>query len=193
MGFQVHHYRTAFRFGNFGILDGYDSLRFRAGQLQQLAVSYQVGYSEAWRAGLFGSEEFTRTAHFEIEFRDRESVLSLDHGFQPALPFRRDFAAGHEHAVGFVRAAPNASAQLVKLRKPEAFSMLDHHHRGIGHIDSHFDNRGGDQNIDFAALEARHGDLFFVRAQATVEEPNTQIREDILTQLVVHFRGRFES
>ena len=37
-------------------------------------------------------------------------------------------------------AAPDATAQLVKLRETEALGMLDHHQAGVGHIDADLDD-----------------------------------------------------
>ena len=46
------------------------------------------------------------------------------------------------------RAAPDAPAQLVQLREPDALGVLDHHQRRVGHVDADFDHRGRDQQLD---------------------------------------------
>ena len=43
--------------------------------------------------------------------------------------------------------APDAAAQLVQLRQAEALGMLDHHQRGVRHIDTDFDHGSGHQNM----------------------------------------------
>ena len=43
-------------------------------------------------------------------------------------------------------AAPDAAAQLVELRQPEALGVLDHHDGRVRHVDADLDHRGGDQD-----------------------------------------------
>ena len=108
-------------------------------------------------------------------------------------PERRDARAGDENAVAFGRAAAHAATQLVQLREAEALGVLHDHHGGVGHVDANFNDRGGDQHIDFAALKAAHDDLFFVRIEAAVEQADAQAGEGAGAQFLVHFDGGFES
>ena len=54
---------------------------------------------------------------------------------------------GHQDAVALRRAAAHAPAKLVQLRQAEALGLLDHHHRGVGHVHAHLDHRGRNQNL----------------------------------------------
>ena len=78
------------------------------------------------------------------------------------MVFSRAFAVSpsgaviDEQAARFRRAAPDAPAQLMKLRQAEAFGMLDHHDRRFRHIDADFDHGGGDEDLRLARLELRH-------------------------------------
>ena len=47
-------------------------------------------------------------------------------------------------------------AQLVELREAEALGVLDHHHRGVGHVDADLDHGGGDEHVGVAGGEGRH-------------------------------------
>ena len=105
----------------------------------------------------------------------------------------RNALAGHENAIAFGGAAAHATAQLVKLREAEAFGMFDDHDRGVGHVDADFDDGGGDEDIDFAALKAAHDDFLFVGIEAAMKQANAQARERTVAQLFVHFDGGFES
>ena len=67
-------------------------------------------------------------------------------------------------------AAPDPAAQLVKLRQPEPFRMLDHHHRRRRHVDAHFDHRGGHQDAGLAGREARHRRILVGALHAPVDE-----------------------
>jgi len=48
----------------------------------------------------------------------------------------------------------DSATQLVELGQSEAFGVLDHHQRGVGHIHADLDHRGGDQQLDIPALKA---------------------------------------
>ena len=97
-----------------------------------------------------------------------------------------------EDAVALGRAAAHAPAQLVQLRQAEALGVLHHHDGGVGNVDADFDDRGGDQHIDFAALEAAHDDFFFVGVEAAVEQADAQAGERTRAQLFVHLDGGLE-
>ena len=82
-----------------------------------------------------------------------------------------------QHAHRFAAAAPDPPAQLVQLREAHALGVLDHHQRGIGHVDADLDHRGGDQQVDLVRLECGHHRLFFVRLQAPVDQADAQVRQ----------------
>ncbi len=80
-------------------------------------------------------------------------------------------------------------AQLMQLRQTEAFGVLYDHDVGISHIDAHLDDRGRDQHVDLAPLEAGHGRVFVVGAHAAVQQANVQAGELVRAQAVVHLDG----
>src|SRR5437868_10763322 len=144
VAFQVRHHSAAFGFGNLRIFALDNPLSFAAGAFQKLAVANEVRNPKVGRSCLFGAEELAMSALFEVKLCDRESVLSARHSIESLLSLRSDFPAGHEHAVGFVRTASDAPAQLMKLGRTEALSMFDHHYCGVRDIDPHFDHCRGD-------------------------------------------------
>ena len=81
----------------------------------------------------------------------------------------------------------------MQLGHAEALGVLDHHDGGIGYIDPDFNDGGGDQHIDLAALEAAHDDLFFVGVEPAVEQADVQPGQFALAQLGMHFDGRLEA
>src|SRR5206468_622654 len=48
---------------------------FSFGRFEELPVADDVCHAETRESGLFGAEEFSRTAQFEIEFSDLEAVV----------------------------------------------------------------------------------------------------------------------
>src|ERR1700682_2708853 len=135
---------------------------FAAGLLEEFAVAERVGDVETKGAGLAGAEEFAGAAKLEIGFGDFKAVGGAHHGFEAGAGF-----VGHAHradkdAVGFLRAAADASAKLMKLREAEALGVLDDHDRGVGDIDADFDDGGGDKDLHFIFAELLHDVVFFV-------------------------------
>lgn len=66
--------------------------------------------------------------------------------------------------MGSDRAAPDASSELVQLRQPQTFRVLDNHQAGIRYVDPDLNDRGGDQQVQFALLEGLHNRLFICRS-----------------------------
>src|SRR2546423_1440857 len=64
---------------------------------------------------------------------------------------------GQEDAEALVHAAPDAAAQLVQLREPEAVGLLDHHEHGVRHVDADLDDGRGDEHVELAGAEGAHG------------------------------------
>ena len=77
----------------------------------------------------------------------------------------------------------------MQLRQAEALRVLDHHHRRVGHIDAHLDDRGGYQHVDFAALKAAHDDFLLVGLQPPVQQAHAQAGQRPRAQLFVHLDG----
>ena len=104
--------------------------------------------------------------------------LVLHHRIKASLALFGHFASGHQDAIRLRRSAPNAPAQLVKLRQTETLGMLDHHHGRIGHIHAYLDHRGRHQNLQLAFLKHPHDLVFQVGIEAAVQQPDFQIREN---------------
>ena len=91
-----------------------------------------------------------------------------------------------------MRAATDASAELMELGEAEALGVFDYHDGGVGDVDADFDDGGGDEDVEFAAFEAGHGDFFVVGGHAAVEEAKFEAGEFVGGKLVVHFSGGAE-
>ena len=122
------------------------------------------------------SQKLARPADQQVLPRDLESVGVLEDHLEPQFG---DFAHRlfeQQQTRGLGRTPPDAAAQLMQLRKPEALGVFDHHQRCIGHIDAHFNHRRGHQHIDVARRERRHGRGFFVGLHPAVQQPYPKLR-----------------
>ena len=70
--------------------------------------------------------------------------------------------------------------------------MLDYHDCGIGHVHSHFDHGGRDQEIDLTFLEETHDLIFQFGLHAAMQDSNAQVGKNPLAQFLVHLHGGFE-
>src|SRR3984893_3161058 len=70
--------------------------------------------------------------------------------------------------------------------------MLDHHHGGVGYVDSDLDYSRGNENVDLAFLEAAHDVFFLISAQSAVQEFHSPVGKDLLAEFFVHFESGFE-
>ena len=110
------------------------------------------------KPGLARAEERAASADLEVFLRELEPVRRPDERLEPVAR-----ALGHlllgardEQAVGLLRPAPDAAAQLVQLCEPEAVRLLDDHDRRVRDVDADLDHGRRDEDVELAGLEARH-------------------------------------
>ncbi len=142
------------------------------------------------------AQQFAGTAQLQILACDLETVAEFENDLEPCAGELRQGIFVQQYAYRLAAAAPHASAQLVQLGQAHAFGVLDHHQRGIGHVDADLDHRGGDEKVQFVRLEGRHHRLLLVRFQAAVHQTHTQFgklfrerRERVLRGLQLQFLG----
>ena len=80
----------------------------------------------------------------------------------------------------------------MELGQAKAFGVLDDHERGVGDVYADFDDRGSDEHIDIAALEAAHDDFLVVGAKASMEQPEAKSRKVGGAEGLVHVSGGLE-
>ena len=178
--------------GEGGVGGGGEALGFELGEFEEGAIAEEIGDAELGQAGLAGAEEFAGAALLEVEFSELEAVLRGDHGVEAGFGLLGDVLAVDEDAVALGGAAADAPAKLVELGEAETLGVVDDHDAGVGHVDADLDDGGGDEDVDVAALEARHGDLLVVGAEAAVEQAEAQAGERAAAKLVVHLGGGAE-
>ena len=86
-------------------------------------------------------------------------------------------------------AAPDAAAELVQLGQTEAVCAVDHHHRGVGHVDANFDHGGGHQQVQLAIAEPAHHLVLLPARQPPVEQPEAEIGKHLVGQALVLLGG----
>ncbi len=96
----------------------------------------EPGDAERLHAGLPGAEKIAFAAQAQVFLRDAEAVVALAHDGKARLGRFAERRLVEEHAGRGLVAAPDAPAQLVKLRQAEALGMLDHDDGGIRHVDA---------------------------------------------------------
>ena len=75
----------------------------------------------------------------------------------------------------------------MELGEPEPVGVFNHHDRGIGDVQPHFDDRGRHKDVNFSRLEGMHDGGFLIRLHPSVEEPQVPRRKFLRLQA---FRGQ---
>ncbi len=88
-----------------------------------------------------------------------------------------------------ILAAPHPATELVQLSQAEAISPFDQHDRGVGHVNAHLHHGRGNQDVQLPLPEGVHDYVFLVGAQATVQQAQAQIGEDLALQALVLGHG----
>ncbi len=83
---------------------------------------------------------------------------------------------GGEEAVTLVLAAGDAAAELVELREAEPFRLEDHHQRGVGDVDTDFDDGRRDEDVEVAVPEGVHRPLPAGAVHPAVDESQAGVR-----------------
>ena len=122
--------------------------------------------------GVFYNKKLFAEAGIERAPADRAEVLDVAHRLEPRPG---DFAEGcavEEQAGGTRRTASYPAPELMQLGQSEAFRMLDHHDRRVGHVDADLDDSGGDQHGNLAGAETLHRAVLLRRAHPPVDQPD---------------------
>ena len=146
--------------GGCGALEGVD------GFLHEFGVHVESDGGDV--SALFGAEEVSATAHFEVEVGDFESGTEFGEAFDGVEAFARDGAevvgSGEEVAIGAFGGTADAASDLVELGQAKAFGVRDDEAVCGGDVDAGFDDRRAEQEVCLVMDEAEHGffEVFFV-------------------------------
>src|SRR5205823_8419644 len=94
------------------------------------------------------AEQITWAAQLPVGFGDFEAVAGLFQDVELRHRFGCLFRT-QQNAVRLMSATTDASPQLMQLRQPEAFRVLNQYHRRIWNIDTHLDHGRADQYLGF--------------------------------------------
>jgi hypothetical protein len=87
------------------------------------------------------AKHFTRPAQLEIFLCNDKTVGCFRHDPETLFRNRSLFVSRQQNTVTLFRAAPDSAAQLVQLRQPESFRVLNDHHGCVRNVDADFNNR----------------------------------------------------
>lgn len=76
----------------------------------------------------------------------------------------------HQYAGARLATAADASAELMQLCQSHAFRILDDHECSVRDVDTDFDDRRCNQQLQLACLECRHHFGFLGRGEPSVHE-----------------------
>ena len=127
-------------------IDRKNVARLFMGKFQKIAVHVEPHQFETRHAGLLGAKHVALAAQMEIFLGDPEPVLRLAQDGDARLGRLPERSLVEQEAEGFFLTAPDPATQLMQLREAETLGLFDDHDVGSGHVDSHFDHRGGDEN-----------------------------------------------
>src|SRR5471030_1810246 len=162
--------------------DETDSLAAR--DFQDFAIPLYVRQAERGHTGLFGAEEFSGAAELQVHLRNIKPVGGFHHGADAMAGGVVHFF-GDQHAVTLGGAAAHAPAKLMQLREAESLGLLHQHDAGVGDIHAHFDDGGGNQDLDMALFEPLHHGFLLVGAEAAVHQTDRNIGEDFAREVLV--------
>jgi hypothetical protein len=110
-------------------------------------------------AALLRPQQVAGAADLQVAGGDAEAGAQVaelaDRQQAPARPLGEHGVRRHQQvAVGELVAAPDPAAELVELSQPEAVGAVDDHRVDVGDVDAVLDDRGGQQQVELAAVKA---------------------------------------
>ena len=77
----------------------------------------------------------------------------------------------------------------MELRQPKAVRRLDQNDSGVRHVDPHFHDGGGYEDLELAVAEGAHRRVLLRRRHAAVQQPKAQVRKDVAREALVFLHG----
>ena len=107
-------------------------------------------------------QQIARPSNLQVAHRDSEPgpqlFAALQHRFQPTtgIVAQHRVPVVKQITVAPLGAAPHPPTQLIKLCQPKMVGPVDKDRVGVGNVQPVFDDRGGDQHIDFSFGKPYH-------------------------------------
>ena len=125
--------------------------------LEQLAIQIETNSYDV--AALSGAQNAARAANLQVAHGDAKPRAERAVLFDGANPFTRGadchhFARKKQVGVSLVLGSPNASAQLIQIRKTKLVRAVDDDRVCIWNIQTAFDNRSANENVGFPGNES---------------------------------------
>ena len=74
----------------------------------------------------------------------------------------------------------------MKRREAKALGVLDQHHGGVRDVDTDFDHRGRDQDVELARFELLHHAFFLFARQTAVQQAHAELGKNVVRELFIH-------
>src|SRR5579885_2779691 len=129
-----------------------------AGLLDQVAIESEPREAQVAPPRLARAEQRALAAQVQVGLGELEAVGRVDERLQPPLGRLRQLLdrPRDEQAVALLAAAPDAAAQLVQLREPEAVGFLHDHDRRVRDVDADLDHGRRDEHVELVRGELPH-------------------------------------
>ena len=152
------------------------------GFLQQLAIEVEPNVVD--RSALLGAQNVARPPNFHVAHGDRKPHAELGELFQRRQALHRRvgdrLSPGQDQvSIGLAHVASHASAQLIKLSQPHRVGPVDDDRVDVGDVDSVLDDRGRDQDIEFAGDEIQHDPFEFGFVHPAVSDGEARLRHHL--------------
>ena len=164
--------------------------RIRLCHRHQRRLRLKIRHPEPRQARLRRTNQIARAAHLQINFRNPEAVIGIAHGHQPPLPALAQRGLIHQQTGRGPLAPPDTPAQLMQLRQAKTFRPLDHHDRGVGHIDADLNHRRRHQNRGLARLKRPHRRVFLLHRHLPMNQPDNPLSQGGPQPSEPHFGAR---
>ena len=158
--------------------------------LDNLAILSEVGNVQVESdAALLGSFHIAGATQLHVLLGDDKAVVGLSHHLQAVTCIAAQIASRHEDTVTLIGPTPYPAPQLVQLREAETLGILDDHDRGIGDIDTHFDNSSCHEDVRLTRGKEHHLVVFLGGFHATMHHGHVVMRKNILDLLKALLKG----
>ena len=107
--------------------------------LHQLPIASNIrNFQVESHSTLCRSFQVTWATQLQVGFSNTEAIISLTHNINAFASVFTQLVRGDKDAEGLVGSSPHPTTQLMQLRQAKTLGIENHHHRGIGYVDTHF-------------------------------------------------------
>ncbi len=129
-----------------------------------------VGEAVGGQAALLQAQGIAAAAQLQVLLGDQEAVVGVAQHVEPALAGVGKRRVIEQDAGALARAPSDPASQLVQLGEAEPLGLLDHHDRGVGHVDADLDHGRRHQHRKPPFGEIGHHRVLLLGGQGAVDQ-----------------------